>query len=169
MKSEGNVRRSLVPKVRFGEGERDNVISHGASAVLNERMYKSCDPFKTTVCRSCGSMAISDHVRKEYACRSCSSACPISSGGAAEGTGEGTFGTCSIPYSFKLLIQTLMAAGIRLGLSFDRPVERRARVREERKPGEDSDDEAEEEEEFDEEAAEVEEIAEMAEYYGTDE
>lgn len=46
--------RSRDGGLRFGEMERDAVISHGASYLLQDRMMKQSDSFITVVCTQCG-------------------------------------------------------------------------------------------------------------------
>lgn len=46
---------------RFGEMERDCMISHGTSAFLKERMLDSSDKFPITVSKSSGRIGIEDH------------------------------------------------------------------------------------------------------------
>ena len=123
--------------------ERDNLISHGASAVIQERLFKSCDPFKQVYCKSCGTIAIANYVNKEYKCRGCNITLESCEGGSCSRTcnnvtenKDGNFGICDIPYSFKYLIQTLMGAGIKLGLGFDKPVTTEKRVGREKLEGE---------------------------------
>lgn len=79
------------------EMERDNLISHGGSSMLQERMCTSSDAYKSVFCYTCGTIAISDIINKTFICRRC--------------VGKAEFGTCTIPYTFKLLTHTLAAAG----------------------------------------------------------
>lgn len=88
--------------IRFGEMERDALISHGAPAVLQERLCKSSDAYKPVFCQTCGTIAIANHISKQYVCRACGD--------------DAQFGTCTIPYSFKLLTQLLAGAGIKISL-----------------------------------------------------
>jgi len=92
---------------RFGEMERDAIISHGASAFLRERLCTVSDAYQAVYCSKCGSIAIANHTSDKFVCRSCN-----------EGA---TFGTCTIPYAYKLL--THMLAGAGFNLQFDMTVE----------------------------------------------
>jgi DNA-directed RNA polymerase subunit B len=83
--------------LRVGEMERDALISHGASAFLRERLCLVSDAFETVFCSTCGTMAISNVVEEKYICRNCDE--------------KAVFGTCTVPYSFKLLTQLLAGAG----------------------------------------------------------
>jgi len=91
--------------LRFGEMERDCVISHGAPHFLRDRLMDNSDPCVATICgkESCGMLAQSaaenTFVRnKNSFCKNCNS------------------GECvkdmSCPFAFKLLIQELMAMNI---------------------------------------------------------
>ncbi|KAI4291490.1 DNA-directed RNA polymerase II subunit RPB2 [Pancytospora philotis] len=82
--------------LRFGEMERDCIISHGASAFLKERLMDVSDAHTCYVCDICGILAISGKSAQE--CRGCDNKTAISK--------------ISIPYAFKLLIQELMAMNI---------------------------------------------------------
>ncbi len=84
--------------LRIGEMERDAIISHGASAFLRERLCLVSDAYETVYCSTCGTMAIANIQEDTYICRGCDEAA--------------SFGKCTIPYSYKLLTQLLMGAGI---------------------------------------------------------
>jgi DNA-directed RNA polymerase II subunit RPB2 len=57
--------------LRFGEMERDCVISHGMSEVLKERLFSVSDRFRIHVCNVCGLMAIAQSEQGKYHCKSC--------------------------------------------------------------------------------------------------
>lgn len=82
--------------LRFGEMERDCIISHGASAFLKERLMDVSDAHSCFVCDICGILAISG--KEVLECRGCANQTAIS--------------RIQIPYAFKLLIQELMAMNI---------------------------------------------------------
>lgn len=89
--------------LRFGEMERDCIISHGAANVLSERLFEQSDPFVATVCSKCGFLAqpTADKTllrQKRPLCRICNS-------------GEAVHDV-RMPYAFKLLIQELLAMNI---------------------------------------------------------
>jgi DNA-directed RNA polymerase II subunit RPB2 len=88
--------------LRFGEMDRDAIISWGASDFLKERLCGVSDAYKTVWCQTCGTIAIANHVTKQYVCRKCSD--------------RGNFGTVTIPYVFKLLTHLLNAAGLDMRL-----------------------------------------------------
>lgn len=95
--------RSRDGGLRFGEMERDCVISHGASYVLKERLFEQSDPFSTIICQKCG-----------YIAR------PASSGMKVRNTTQ-FCNLCSssqhcvevkFPFAFKLLLQEMMSMHI---------------------------------------------------------
>ena len=94
---------------RVGEMERDAIISHGASAFLNERLCLVSDAYETVYCTGCGTIAIANHIDNKYVCRSC------------EDNAE--FGTCKIPYAYKLLTQLLGGAHYSVKLHFKENVD----------------------------------------------
>lgn len=76
----------------------DSLISHGASEVLTERLCTSSDAYKAVFCKTCGNIAISSAQTQAQTCRCCGNA--------------GKFGTCQIPYAFRLLQNLLAGAAL---------------------------------------------------------
>jgi DNA-directed RNA polymerase II subunit RPB2 len=84
--------------LRFGEMERDCMISHGASRFTKERIYDVSDKYSVTVCNKCGLIASYNEEHSIYVCKNCDN--------------RTHFGTVNIPYSCKLLFQELITMNI---------------------------------------------------------
>jgi len=93
--------------LRFGEMERDSIISHGMARFLKERMLETADAYSTYVCLECGLFAQrmirkdnKDYATKKdiYHCKACGNKTNIAK--------------IRIPYAFKLLIQEMMSMNI---------------------------------------------------------
>lgn len=94
--------------IRLGHMERDAIISHGGSALLQERLLYSCDYYKTVFCSKCGKIAVSNIERKQYSCKMC---------------GENAdFGTCEISYATKYLVHLLGGMGVSLPFKMKKKV-----------------------------------------------
>jgi DNA-directed RNA polymerase beta subunit len=87
--------RSKEGGLRFGEMERDCMISHGVSRFLNERLFDLSDSFKILICRSCGCIP-----NQANRCCYCDK--------------EDTIYLVNMPYACKLLFQELMAIGLKI-------------------------------------------------------
>ena len=85
--------------LRFGEMERDCMISHGASMFLKERLVDVSDKYRIHVCTLCGLMAQSDLKAQKFLCKSCNAT-------------DNDIAQVYIPYACKLLFQELMAMHI---------------------------------------------------------
>ena len=90
--------RSRDGGLRFGEMERDCMISHGASRFTKERVYDVSDSFEAHVCKDCGSFAAFNKKHNIYNCNMC------------ENTTN--FAKVHIPYACKLLFQELLTMNI---------------------------------------------------------
>ena len=95
--------------LRFGEMERDCLISHGSAEFLKDRLLDNSDPSLLTICGSCGLLAHPSaegtHVRhKKSHCKNC---------------GE-TEKVCDMrsPFTFRLLVQELQAMSIAIRFDF---------------------------------------------------
>lgn len=88
--------------LRFGEMERDAVLAHGASMLLNDRLKDSSDITLLYICDSCGTIASKLKGRDIYYCSGCSNTSHISA--------------VSVPYAMKLLFQELMSINIFPGI-----------------------------------------------------
>lgn len=93
--------------LRFGEMERDCMISHGASAFLKERLLDVSDAFRVHVCEICGLMTpIANLSKGQFECRPCKNKTKIAQ--------------VVIPYAAKLLFQELAAMNVATRLFTDR-------------------------------------------------
>jgi DNA-directed RNA polymerase II subunit RPB2 len=90
--------RSSQGGLRFGEMERDCMISHGASYFLKERLLDVSDKFQVYICNKCNMIISGNSSENTYLCQSCNN--------------YGDFSKVYLPYSCKLLIQELMTMSI---------------------------------------------------------
>ncbi|KAL8434519.1 hypothetical protein Efla_000035 [Eimeria flavescens] len=81
--------------LRFGEMERDCMISHGAARMLKERLFDQSDAYRIHCCDICGTICVADLQRLAFECRLCGNSNKISQ--------------VYIPYACKLLLQELMS------------------------------------------------------------
>lgn len=86
--------RSKEGGLRFGEMEKDCMISHGVSRFLNERLFDLSDHFQIMVCQHCGSIP--------------------NSATRCWGCDQNDISYVDMPYACKLLFQELMAMGIKI-------------------------------------------------------
>jgi len=90
--------RSRDGGLRFGEMERDCMISHGASRFTKGRIYDASDKYVTHSCGSCGMFAKFNDEMKIHHCSTCDN--------------RTDFKKLEIPYCCKLLFQELITMNI---------------------------------------------------------
>jgi DNA-directed RNA polymerase II subunit RPB2 len=61
--------RSRDGGLRFGEMERDCILSHGSAAFLKETLLNRSDMFSTHACTKCGFVAIGNKKDNLYFCK----------------------------------------------------------------------------------------------------
>jgi DNA-directed RNA polymerase beta subunit len=90
--------RSRDGGLRFGEMERDAMISHGASKFIRGRMYDASDKYQVHVCKKCGLIAKYNDDMNVHCCMTCEN--------------RSDFAYVEIPYACKLLFQELITMNI---------------------------------------------------------
>eukprot|EP00747_Dinoflagellata_sp_TGD_P165070 gnl/TRDRNA2_/TRDRNA2_185877_c0_seq1.p1 gnl/TRDRNA2_/TRDRNA2_185877_c0~~gnl/TRDRNA2_/TRDRNA2_185877_c0_seq1.p1 ORF type:complete len:1182 (-),score=253.27 gnl/TRDRNA2_/TRDRNA2_185877_c0_seq1:85-3630(-) len=84
--------------LRFGEMERDCIISHGSAKFLKERLLDVSDAFRIHVCDTCGLFAIAKLNKNQFECKLCKDKAKVSQ--------------IVMPYAAKLLFQEMMTMNI---------------------------------------------------------
>lgn len=90
--------RSRDGGLRFGEMERDCMISHGASRFTQDRIYDCSDKYSVHVCNQCGLIVPYNEEEKIHLCHICEN--------------RVDFSFVKIPYSCKLLFHELMTMNV---------------------------------------------------------
>jgi len=90
--------RSRDGGLRFGEMERDCMVSHGAARFTRGRMYDASDKYSVFICKKCGLIASYNDNMNIHHCRVCDN--------------RADFAYVEIPYSCKLLFQELNTMNI---------------------------------------------------------
>ncbi|XP_012263302.2 DNA-directed RNA polymerase I subunit RPA2 [Athalia rosae] len=100
--------------VRFGEMERDALISHGCSFLLQDRLFHCSDKSSTLVCQRCGTLlgpvielVLNEmgFAQKKMRCRLCGD--------------DGELCEVEIPYIFRYLVTQLASCNINIKLKFN--------------------------------------------------
>ena len=90
--------RSRDGGLRFGEMERDCMISHGTVQFLKERMLDVSDNYRMFMCQNCGVNAVVNPDKFIYYCKNCDN--------------RTSFSEIRIPYACKLLMQEMETMSI---------------------------------------------------------
>ena len=90
--------RSRDGGLRFGEMERDCMISHGASRFTQDRIYDCSDKYSVHICNQCGLIVPYNQEEKIHLCNVCEN--------------RADFSYVKIPYSCKLLFHELIAMNV---------------------------------------------------------
>ncbi len=90
--------RSRDGGLRFGEMERDCMISHGAARFTKERLYDVSDKYQVNVCKKCGMIASYNNKLHIHLCNTCGN--------------RSDFSFVKIPYACKLMMQELTTMNV---------------------------------------------------------
>ena len=90
--------RSRDGGLRFGEMEKDAMVSHGAARFTRGRMYDASDKYHVYTCKKCGLIASYNDDIHIHRCRTCDN--------------RTDFAYVEIPYACKLLFQELITMNI---------------------------------------------------------
>ena len=90
--------RSRDGGLRFGEMERDCMISHGASRFTQDRIYDCSDKYSVHICNQCGIIVPYNEKERIHLCNICQN--------------RTDFSLVRIPYSCKLLFQELISMNV---------------------------------------------------------
>ncbi len=93
--TEGRARKGGL---RIGVMERDCLIAHGASMLLQERFMDESDESLQYVCTKCGSIAVENQIKGEKYCEAC---------------GSNDVERVKMSYTFKLMLNELKSIGIK--------------------------------------------------------
>jgi DNA-directed RNA polymerase II subunit RPB2 len=96
--------RSREGGLRFGEMERDCIISHGAASFLKDRMCTQSDEYRIHVCTMCGCMATGDIIHNKFFCKACNTT---------------EVKQVNVPYAYKLLTQELQSCGVTMRMNLE--------------------------------------------------
>ena len=90
--------RSRDGGLRFGEMERDAMISHGASRFTRGRLYDASDKYSVYTCKKCGMIAAYNDEMHIHHCRTCDN--------------RTDFAYVELPFACKLLFQELITMNV---------------------------------------------------------
>ena len=90
--------RSRDGGLRFGEMERDCMVSHGAARFTKERLYDVSDKYQVHVCKKCGLIVSYNNKLHIHLCKTCGN--------------RSDFSLVKIPYACKLMMQELTTMNV---------------------------------------------------------
>ena len=91
--------RSRDGGLRFGEMERDCILSHGAACFLKETLQDRSDNYRLHICKLCGLVCMVNKERGITFCKNCKEK-------------EFNYLEARVPYAFKLFVQELETMGV---------------------------------------------------------
>jgi len=94
--------------LRVGEMERDVLVGHGAAMTLKERLLDESDAEQIEICGECGLTAVHNVEQHRIYCPNCEE--------------ESNIHTIQMSYAFKLLLDEMLALGIRPRLNIEEAV-----------------------------------------------
>lgn len=97
--------RSRDGGLRFGEMERDCMVSHGASRFTRGRLYDASDKYQVHICKRCGLIAAYNDAMHIHHCHTCDN--------------KTDFAYVEIPYAYKLLSQELITMNVAMRVITD--------------------------------------------------
>ena len=91
--------RSRDGGLRFGEMERDCILSHGAACFLKETLQDRSDNYRLHICKLCGLVCMVNKERGISFCKNCKHK-------------NFSYMEARVPYAFKLFVQELETMGV---------------------------------------------------------
>jgi len=91
--------RSRDGGLRFGEMERDCILSHGAACFLKETLQDRSDNYRLHICKLCGLVCMVNKEKEISFCNNCKNK-------------EFSYLEARVPYAFKLFVQELETMGV---------------------------------------------------------
>ena len=112
--------RKRAGGIRFGEMERDSLLAHGVSFLLQDRLFNCSDYSQSYVCKKCGSLLSPLHLKEgdmklEEGASECGGGgiwCVVCETGSE-------IDIIAVPYVFRYLCTELAAMNVRLKLEIE--------------------------------------------------
>ena len=111
--------RKRAGGIRFGEMERDSLLSHGTSFLLQDRLTHCSDESETLVCKRCGSLLspVLEPIQGMSARRVQRCADPACKAAVPDGQSDPCVVPIAVPYVFRYLVAELLAMNVKLQLT----------------------------------------------------